>query len=258
MPQSKQVDTPILENKDVKALLTLLKKNQAQSNKQLAAALNHVASLENQLAVTMDLLKTMQQDLQQVQSHPLKTALQKSIIALQDRILALRNNLTAVKASIIEGCKNALADFKLRGVAALDGLARFFHIRPGLESTLKNINQSIATDEKAIAKIEAVSARYHEAGRHLKNVGRAINGKEAIQETKPAGKLAKSIEASYKSELSCLQSMKKSVEKAIDNMARLEQTAQKRPPSILKSLREHKEQAPPQARKVREATREER
>lgn len=209
MPQSKQVDTPILENKDVKALLTLLKKNQAQSNKQLTTALSHVASLENQLAVTMDLLKTMQQNLQQVQSHPLKTALQKSIIALQDRILALRDNIAGLKATIIEGCKNALADFKLRGAAALDGIARFFHIKPGLETALKNINQSIEINEKAIAKIEAISTEYHEAGRHLKNVGRTLIGKNTIQEAKPAGKLAKTISAPYKAELSCLQSMKK-------------------------------------------------
>ena len=53
--------------------------------------------------------------------------------------------------------------------------------------------------------------------------------------------------------------MKKSVEKAIGKMARLEQAAQKKPPSILKTMQEHKEQAqPPQEKKAPAASRAER
>ena len=181
--------------------------------------------MEKQLAEAVGELKTMREDLAQMQNHPLKAALQKSIITLQDRILALRDNLAELKAGVIEGCKKALADFKVRGVAALDNAARFFHIKSGLETMRDNLGQSIGIDQKAIAKIEAVSAEYHEAGRHLKNIGRTLTGKEAVQEAKPAGKLAKTIEAPYRAELACLHAMKKSVEKAIDRVSRLEQAA---------------------------------
>lgn len=259
MAKSKQAQAPIMENEAVKEFLALLKENQAQGGKELAAAIGQVAVMEKQLAAAVGELKTMREDLAQMQNHPLKTALQKSIITLQDRILALRDNLAELKAGIIEGCKNALADFKARGVAALDGAARFFHIKSGLESVRANLNQSISIDEKAIAKIEAVSAEYHEAGRHLKNIGRALAGKAAVQEAKPVGKLAKTIETPYKAELSCLRAMKKSVEKAINQIERLEQVVQKKPPSILKTMQEYKEQAqPPQEKKAPAASREDR
>lgn len=243
MSRRRKADTPILENEAVKELLALLKENQAQGGKELAAAIGQVAEMEKQLDAAVGELKTMREDLAQMQNHPLKTALQKSIITLQDRILALRDNLTELKAGVIEGCKQALADFKVRGVAALDNAARFFHIKSGLETIRDNLGQSISIDEKAISKIEAVSAEYHEAGRHLKNIGRALTGKEAVQEAKTVGKLAKTAEAPYKAELACLNAMKKSVEKAIDRVSRLEQTAEKKP-SIIKNIQEHKEKAP--------------
>ena len=249
MAKRKEADTPILENEAVKELLALLKENQAQGGKELAAAFGQVAEKAKQLAEAVGELKTMREDLAQMQNHPLKAALQKSIITLQDRILALRDNLAELKAGVIEGCKKALADFKVRGVAALDNAARFFHIKSGLETMRDNLGQSIGIDQKAIAKIEAVSAEYHEAGRHLKNIGRTLTGKEAVQEAKPAGKLAKTIEAPYRAELACLHAMKKSVEKAIDRVSRLEQAAEKKP-SILKTMQEHKEKAQPPQEKA--------
>jgi len=249
LAKRKEADTPILENEAVKELLALLKENQAQGGKELAAAIGQVAEMEKQLAEAVGELKTMREDLAQMQNHPLKAALQKSIITLQDRILALRDNLAELKAGVIEGCKKALADFKVRGVAALDNAARFFHIKSGLETMRDNLGQSIGIDQKAIAKIEAVSAEYHEAGRHLKNIGRTLTGKEAVQEAKPAGKLAKTIEAPYRAELACLHAMKKSVEKAIDRVSRLEQAAEKKP-SILKTMQEHKEKAQPPQEKA--------
>lgn len=248
MAKRKQTDTPILENEAVKELLALLKENQAQGGKELAAAIGQVAEMEKQLAGAVGELKTMREDLAQMQNHPMKVALQKSIIALQDRILTLRDNLAELKVGVIEGCKQALAEFKVRGVAALDNAARFFHIKSGLETMRDNLGKSIGIDEKAISKIEAVSAEYHEAGRHLKNMGRALTGKEAVQEAKAAGKLAKTIEAPYKAELACLHAMKKSVEKAIDRVSRLEQAAEKKP-SILKTMQEHKEKTAPSQEK---------
>lgn len=249
MSRRRKADTPILENEAVKELLALLKENQAQGVKELAAAIGQVAEMEKQLAEAVGELKTMREDLAQMQNHPLKAVLQKSIITLQDHILALRDNLAELKAGVIEGCKQALADFKVRGVAALDNAARFFHIKSGLETMRDNLGQSISIDEKAISKIEAFSAEYHETGRHLKNMGRALTGKEAIQEAKEAGKLAKTIEVPYKAELACLHAMKRGVEKAIDRISRLEQAAERKP-SIIKNIQEHREKAPPPQEKA--------
>ena len=201
--------------------------------------MHHVEELEQQLAGTMEQLAAMRQDLQKMQKSPLKSALQKTVHALEEKAEVLRGQIIAVKENIIEGCKQALAGFKEQGTAALDNLARFFHLRQGLASMQKTTESAIQLDNQAIKKIEAVSAEYHEAGKHLKNVGRTLMGKEAVQEAKPMGKLAKAIAAPYKADRACLLAMRGTIQKAISGLDRLEQAAQK--PSILQAMREQSE-----------------
>lgn len=242
-------DSLVAENEYVKELLAVLKEHQSPVGRELQETVSHVSELEQQLADAIGELKAMRQDLEAMQNHPLKTALQKSIISLQASVIEMKEQLAQLKEQVIEGCKNALADFKERGAAALDGAACFFRIRPGLEAMRDSIDKGLQIDEKAIAKIEAFSTEYHKAGMHLKNMGRALQGKEVIQEAKPLGGLAKTIQAPYKAERACLRSMRSGVDKAIGSLSRLEQTAEKKP-SILKTMQEHKETTHPKKAKA--------
>ena len=228
----------------------MLKENNYSGAKDLMAALNHVADLEQQLSGAVQELTSMRQELQDMQKSPLKTALQKPVQKLETKVNTLRQQIDTLKENIIEGCKQALADFKERGTVALDSMARFFHLRQGLEGVQETIKDCLHTDEKALATIAAVSSEYHEAGKHLKNVGRAIVGKDTIQEAKAPGKLAKAISAPYQAERSCMLAMQKSVDKALSSIGRLEQAAEKKP-SILKTMKEQNEKI--QSEPVREA-----
>ena len=58
----------------------------------------------------------------------------------------LRERLAELKGAVIEGCKNTLAAVKERGIGALDSAARFFHVKPGLESLRNTINDGIKAD----------------------------------------------------------------------------------------------------------------
>lgn len=198
--------------------------------------------MEKQLDAAVNELAAMRRELQtaQEQNHPVKTAMQKTVIAMQGQVLDLRDKLAKLKQNIIDGCRNAVTAFKEKGITALDNVARFFKVKPLLENMRDTLDQNIRQDDKAIAKIEAISAEYHEAGRHLKNIGRAMIGKEAVQEAKPPGKLAKAMTAPFRAERSHFAAMKKRTEAAIGTMARLEDRAK---PSIKKDLQSFGEQA---------------
>jgi len=215
--------------------LTILRENNAPSTKDFLAVLQQVGVMEKQLDAAVKELSAMRRELQtaQEQNHPVKTAMQGQVLDLRDKLAELKQN-------IIDGCKNAVTAFKENGITALDNIARFFKVKPLLEAMRGELDKNIRFDDKAIAKIEAISAEYHEAGRHLKNMGRALLGKEAIHEAKPPGKLTKAMLAPYRAERSCLSAMKKSVEAAIGNFARLEDRAK---PSIKKAIQEHSEKA---------------
>jgi hypothetical protein len=176
----------------------------------------------------------------QEQNHPVKNAMQKAVITMQGQVLELRDKLALLKQNVIEGCKSAVSAFKENGISALDNVARFFKVRPLLEAMRDDLAADIRRDDKAIAKIEAISAEYHEAGRHLKNIGRAIVGKEAIQEAKPVGRVANAFAAPFHAERNHPCTVKNSVEKAIGAVERLEERARK--PSIKEAMQTFNEQ----------------
>jgi predicted nuclease with TOPRIM domain len=229
---------PIMTNENVMDLLKIMRQHDAPAMKDFVSILNQVGAMEKQLEAAVNELAAMRQELAEAQrqNHPVKNTLQKAVITTQSQVLDLRDKLTTIKENIISGCKAAISAFKEKGITALDSVARFIKIKPMLETMRNGLDKNIASADKVIAKIEAVSAEYHEIGKHLKNMGRAMTGKEAIQEAKPAGMVAEAFEAPYKAERKILVSMKTSVESAIGGMARLEEKAAERKPSIKKTL----------------------
>lgn len=243
MAQRKTPTTPILENEQVKELLALLRENNAPSTSDFLAVLNQISAMERQLDAAVQELASMRQELKaaQEQNHPLKTALQKAVTAMQGQVLDLRERLSELKQTVIDSCKHAVAAFKEKGMSALDNVVRFFKIRPILEALRDTLTKNIQADDRAIAKIEAISAEYHQAGRHVKNIGRAMLGREAIQEAKTPGKLAAVISAPFRAERSHFSHLKKHVGQAIGAVARLEERAAEKKPSIREAIETHNE-----------------
>lgn len=243
MAKTKTTTEPILENEHVKELLAVLRENNSPSTKDFLAVLNQVGAMEKQLDAAIKELSAMRQELKaaQEQNHSVKNALQKTVIVMQGQILGLRDKLAELKQSVIDGCKNAVAAFKETGISALDNVARFFKVRPILESMRDMLAKDIQYDDKAIAKIEAISTEYHQAGRHLKNMGRAMLGREAAQEVKQSGRLAAVISAPFRAERSHFSRIKSHVEKSLNTLARLEERAAEKKPSIREALATHNE-----------------
>lgn len=183
-----------------------------------------------------------------MQNRSLKAVLQRSCKALEQNISNMSRKLSELKKLIIGGCKEALAAFKKYGTAALDGLSRFFHIKPLLEGIKKAADASIRIDDNAVSKIQNFAAEYHQAGRHLKNMGRTLIGKEPVQEPKAPGRLSKAIAAPYKVNRACMTAAKRNIEKAIGSLDRLQESSERRP-SVLKAMQENSEKVQPAAKK---------
>lgn len=240
---TKQNSAPLLENEHVQALLAIMEANHAPNRKDLLAVLNQVGAMEKQLNAAVTELAAMRRELNQAreQAHPVKVALQSTVNTMEKNAAVLRERLDQAKQNVIEGCKNAVAAFKEKGMAALDNIARFFKIRPGLEAMRDDLGKSIRFNEATISNIELVSTEYHEAGRHIKNMVRAMAGKEAIQDATSVGKLAKALQAPFHANRACLSAMKSSVETALSRLAVLEKSAERKP-SIQKTMQTFNEQ----------------
>jgi hypothetical protein len=223
---SNTADTPIIENPHVKEFLSILR-DEGRDAKDFLSLLSHVTSMENQLTKAVEELTSMRRELagmREERDHPVRPALEKASRSLEAKITETRTRLAEIKEKIIEGCKAAVAGFKEKGAAALNGIAKFFRIKPMYENLRKNLQSDIRRDQAVIAKIEAMGTKYHTAGMHLRNVGRTLRGKEAVAAVKPNGKLAKLAAAPFRAEMRCLQKALNDAEKAIAALDRLDKS----------------------------------
>ena len=229
---------PIMDNQQVKELMQILRDNKSPSMDDFMNVLKQVTAMERQLSSAVGELAAMRKQLDEAKAvnHPAVAVMEKAVISAQNFIADLREKLAAIKQGIIEGCTNAVNAFKEKGIAALNNVVGFLGIKPALESMRNDLNKNIEADNRAIGKIEKISGNFHEAGKHLRNVGRALLGKEAVDEAKPVGKIAKAFTTPFKAERSCCESIKKHVEAAIGGLARLEQRAAEKKPSLMDAL----------------------
>lgn len=229
---------PLLDNEHVKELISIMQEKQVPTMRDLLLVVNEVNAMEKQLGAAVAELAAMRRELAeaQKQNHPAKDALQKAVITMQNRVLHLRERLAELKQNVIVGCKNAVAAFKEQGAVALHSAADFFHIRPGFTAMRRELDTAIREDDAAIAKIEAISTEYHQAGRHIKNMGRALLGKEAVEDTKAPGKLAAAVSLPFRNERKVFAAMRGGADKALAGLERLEQAAERSRPSINDTL----------------------
>jgi len=247
--------TPLQDNPYVKELFSTLQDNGKDASG-LIALLCHINDMEKYVKRADDTISEMKSqlaDMKEVQKHPVKTALQNAIKTLEQKVADIKGRLAALKNSIVDGCKKAVATFKAKGIVALDKIASFFQVKQDLQDWNKRIEGIIRTDDKAIAKIESFANEYHSAGKHVRNIARLAVGKQPIDTKKEAGKLAKTIAAPYKAQKAAVTGLKKPIEKAIAKLEQLEKnaaaiqverTAAKKPvvakkPSVLGQLREN-------------------
>lgn len=97
----------LAENEYVKELLAVLKENPSPSGRDFAEMVAHVGELENRLAEAVEELRTMRQELLQVQNRSLKAVLQRSCKALEQNISNMSRKLSELKKLIIGGCKES-------------------------------------------------------------------------------------------------------------------------------------------------------
>lgn len=84
---------PIAENEQVKELLALLKDNNTPGYEEFAKLIEHVTGMEQRLLEATEELKAVRQEMQGLQNHSLKDALQKSCKAKQLRQMIHREGL---------------------------------------------------------------------------------------------------------------------------------------------------------------------
>ncbi|MCL2853341.1 MAG: hypothetical protein FWE20_09995 [Defluviitaleaceae bacterium] len=220
------------KNRHVKELMGILKANGMNEDaKGLSEVVGCISAMERDLGRAITELTAMRRDLsvmREEQSHPVKTMLSKAADGLIARLKAAHQRIQVIKEKIIGVCKRTVEAVKDQGITAANDIVGALNIKADLETQRDAMRNTITFCEKQVDKIESASKEFHAAGRHIRNIGRAITGKEPIADIKPNGKLARFIASPFRGEIQRQKSYIARNDRAITLIDKLEQAAELR------------------------------
>lgn len=214
------------ENEAVKELIKLLMEKRPEMGKEYSAMLRHVDSMEKQLDVALNELQEVKAQLAQLQEGPAKQTASRVAGLVEGRLHAVQERLASVRNRIVERAKEAVEGFKHMGVAALDKAVSGLGIKRALEAVQNELDSSILDMNKSIEKIESIGNELRSVGGHVKNIARAVAGKERQAVVGGGeGRFQAAVLAPMRMEKSMLYRLRNSVLAAIGGVERLEQAA---------------------------------
>lgn len=217
-------DDPAIEE-----FLALLDNNPTAKG-EMQGLLWQVMQMEQELKTTTKELAALRRELAEAREPRVKRMLTKAVQGLEQSVAALKTRIDNLKAAIIKGCKEAVAAVREHGASALADTARFFKVGPMLEAVGREAERAAARCDNAREAVAQQSKRYHEAGRHLRNAGRVLLGREPVSKAKGAGRIALALEEVYIREKAVFGHVAGRAETALTHFRQFEQTAHRRPP----------------------------
>ena len=216
---------PLRNEAAVRELLALMEAYNAPGRKELSDMVAQITTLERQLDEAAKQIAAMRQELAEVRQGPVKRALLAVVHGLERGLSALGARLDDLKTAVVDGCRRTLAAVRERGISALAHTAQFFRLGPSMERFTRQIDRCIALADQGLEGVQAISKDYHEAGRRLRNAGRALLGREPDAEARGPGRLADAAALPLKKEKELLAAMRRGAERFSERLALLEQAA---------------------------------
>ena len=235
--------TRLEQDVDIARVLNLFEAHGRQGGaRELGAVLGYVALMEKQLAAVREELRGVREELAGLrQPGPAAAERQKLAERLEDVVQAARQKLDEVKQGIVQWAKDTASAVKQAGATALDGTVRVLHVRQGLQAVSTGMKHAAEDVGRTAAKVAAMSLRQRQAGKHLRNFGRALRGQAPLTRIRPEGKLSQGAQSFFAGVRGVLSGVARDADAAIARLDKLEQVAR---PSMLESVQAKKAAAP--------------
>jgi len=246
---SSQFETklPLEQNLAVKELFDTL---YFSGNREQAAALqdlvNYTKDAEKTIRDCTGAISEMKSQLssaKEIQDNPIKTYLTNCIKRLENSVKALHIDCDNIKKDIIASCNSTLEAAKERGIGVLGAMSEHFQLREQCEKIAARAQNSVERCEKTITRIEAFSKEYHKAENALKNIGRMLTGKPAVDKEAEAGKLAQTLCAPYRTHIKRSTQICNHANEAVAAIDKLRQSAEEHSKNRTASPQTHNQES---------------
>ena len=198
--KSAEAAAPLIDNGDVKKLLSLLSKVEGDRAKEFSQLIAYVDAMGRQFDRVSAELVQVRGQLAELQQSPVKKALSAAVTGLEKGVHAARERLAAVKEQIAEGAARAVEEVKHAGLAGLNKAVSFLGVKKTLNLLRGDLHNTV-TDAKAKRRLDKATGKAQKARDNLptqrrvrlkkefdEDAGRPRRRLRFEQEVKPEGK----------------------------------------------------------------------
>lgn len=218
----------LLQNKDIRELIDLLKQNNPSQGQEYAALLGQVGEMSRLLDKALRELQEVRTQLGGQKEGGVKLAVTKAAEAVEGRISAMRMALSDMKERIVKGAREAVEGFRHGGTRALDMTVSLLGIRKGLTAMKNSLESSLEDVQGSIRMVQNVGHEMRSVGGHIKNAAHAITGKAPLPVAdRGEGRFQAAVLAPLRRERDTLGRLIGLVDSVIRKLEKLEQAAQR-------------------------------
>ena len=176
------------EQPEIRELFQVLEGNGLKKERQEVETLvNYLEGMESQFGQVMKELKEVRGQLEQIQDRGIKATAARILDSAEGKVQEIGGQIALVKTNLVRSAKNAVHDFKEKGVDALRRAVSAMKIPAALSALKESLHSGMESMERNAAKIGIVGGELNKAAQHTKNAGRALIGRRTKELAEPKG-----------------------------------------------------------------------
>ena len=217
------------ENDMLKQFMELLNsQNMGEQSQDYMALFQYTAGMQVQLAVMVDELQGVREQLAQIQSAQPKTvteSLMDKVSHLQEKIVNLSDRLSVVKDHLVETAAQAVNAFKEKGKAEMCKVLQkgISGVKSILADYRERLTDVMMDYKKTANQIDSIGDELKQIGNSVSNVGRLLAGKgtKEVSDEKPGVGLTRAINKPVKKAVESLRKKIDAADQAFEKLDRL-------------------------------------
>lgn len=241
--------TDLQRDKAVAELLEILKTSRSDKELEtLMALVSHVNAVEKRLDKVLGELDSVKQKLDASKVPDTVKEAHAGVIAnMQKHINHLKDMLGGLRDKIVQAATQAVDNFKQTGKTGLHAVLQGLNVRGSLEQMEKSYGKSAQMADKAVKRLDATSQELRNVGTGLRNIGRALTGRETLSSRQENGRFANAVTLPLRTNLKIYRTLGNMAHGTIAKLDKLSQDVQRgkeQKPSVKQALQDAKAAQP--------------
>ena len=163
-------------------LISVLEQSGLQKQKEEVQALvGYIDGMEEKLSRMMDEMKEMRLEVEKLHDKGIRARCSQLVGTAEGKIRQGKAMLSTARTNFVSAAGRMLGTFQEKGRAALRHAVQALRIPAVLSRMERGFSHASQAMEQCAGKLDMIREELHQAGGHMKNAGRALAGKEALE-----------------------------------------------------------------------------